>query len=136
MDNLDRIDDSLKKKEWPRATILIILIGIVAVWLLLGETLTGKEQAEKEHAKEIKDLHASYATKIDSLNVNWAKMYNAQVDGRLKDQDENIRILREKDEEYSEAAFRYYSESRSNRIKTERNNKKVKELETVAKPVR
>ncbi|MCF0059922.1 hypothetical protein MUK70_11785 [Dyadobacter chenwenxiniae] len=136
MDNLENVDDALKKKEWPRATILIILIGIAVVWLSFKDAISGKDQAEREAAIKLEQVHAFYAKKIDSLNTNWTILYNIQVDGRMRDKDENIKLLREKDEKYSNAAIQYYTESKATRIRTERNNKKIKVVESVINPVK
>lgn len=136
MDNLDKVDDALKKKDGNRAIVLLAIPIVVALWFAFKDAISGRSQAEAKAAVELKVTHERYARQIDSLNTNWTKLYNAQVEARLKDKDEYNKKLEERAGRYEEASFQHYSETKVNRYKTNRNNIKTKVLENVINPAK
>lgn len=131
MDNLDRIDDSLKKKDGNRTVVLLAIPIVVALWFAFKDAISGRDQAEEKAAIELKEVNARHAKEIEALNDAWAIKYNGQVNARMSEKDSTIKKLQEKDEKYNELALQYFLDSRATRGKAERNNIKSKEVEKV-----
>lgn len=129
MDNLDRIDDSLKKKEHTRTLILIVIIAIVTIWFSFKQELSGREMDKANFDRRIDSLNLEHKRDLDKLNSFWEAKHSAQVDARLREKDENIRKLEEKDRQYYNSASQFSQSSRAIRKKAQKTNEKSKILE-------
>lgn len=134
MDKFNKIDDSLIKKDYVRALVLVVLIGIGTVWFSFRDDSV-------EHKKEIDALNAAHRKQIydlnlacNAINAAWDKKYQALVDARNNDKDETIRKLEEKDENHRKEIDGYLRSTQRNRVKAESNENKSKVIEKTIHP--
>lgn len=129
MDNLDRIDDSLKKKDYVRTLIIIVIIAVLTIWFSFKEEISGRSKDKVVYDTRLDSINVAHKRDIDKLNSFWEAKYSAQVDARLREKDEQIRKAEEKDKEYKNNANQFLKSSQAVRYKAERNNEKSKVLE-------
>lgn len=134
MDNLNKIDDALKKQQYIRALVIIVIIAVVTVWFSFIGSLSDRNDDKAKYDQRIDSINVAHKRDIDRINAFWDKKYNEQVEARLRDKDENIRKLEEKDREHSEQAGKLIRTTKAVKVKAERNDRKSKYLENSLTP--